>query len=284
MDYASECLVAHRFARRGGVMSRLPRESVEISLFTFVRRNSSWFALVFFLMLFPPFALASLLFLFVPATQCQILSVGDDTSTPVEGAGHDYIKMMSETVDPGSGSVSVRIQAPTAKGRGITLPFSFAYNSNGVVHLNPGVGGIGWASDNSVSSSLWSTTSTGPQLQTITCNFVSYYVFQDASGSRHNLGMGSAGWAQGAAPPYLCGTSVTGGGDQRYVATLLSSGSDGNTNPGVKVSDADGTVYSFATSGSSNGGNQGGGGALPSSIEDRNGNIITAVYRRFQRL
>ncbi len=227
-------------------------------------------------------ALVSVSFLLTSVGRCQILNVGDDTSTPVEGAGHDYIKMMAETVDPGSGSVSVRIQTPMAKGRGITLPFSFAYDSNGVEHVNPGTGGIGWQSNNSVlaqggwsysfptiSSNSWSTTSVGQQQQTITCNFVSYYVFQDPSGGRHNLGMGSAGWAQGADPASLCGGLVTAGGDARYAASLLTAYGDGSTNPAVTVSDADGAVYNFSTSGPNE-------GALPSSIEDRNGNIVTA--------
>src|SRR5271155_2824826 len=67
--------------------------------------------------------------------KCQILNVGDDTSTPIEGAGHNYIKMLSETVNPANGSLSIRIQDPTAKARGITLPFSFNYDSNGVNHI-----------------------------------------------------------------------------------------------------------------------------------------------------
>ncbi len=76
--------------------------------------------------------------LFFGATcQCQIISVGDDTSTPIEGAGHDYIKALAETVNPANGSVSLRIQASPAKGRGITLPFSFNYDSNGVNHFVP---------------------------------------------------------------------------------------------------------------------------------------------------
>jgi RHS repeat-associated protein len=228
-------------------------------------------------------AFVSLAILFTETAPCQILNVGDDTSTPVEGSGHDYIKMLSETVDPGSGSVSVRIQTPMAKGRGITLPFSFAYDSNGVEHVNPGTGGVGWQSNYSVlaqggwtytlpaiSSSQWSTTTTGQQNQNITCTFVSYYTFRDSSGGRHNLNnLGSAGFQNGGEDGPLCGTPSTGGGDQRYLGTLLTSNGDGSVDPAVTVSDEDGTVYNFASSGPNN-------GALPSSIEDRNGNIITA--------
>jgi RHS repeat-associated protein len=226
-----------------------------------------------------------LLFVFVAMTHAQILNVGDDTSTPIEGSGHDYIKLLSETVDPASGSVSVRIRTPPAKGRGITLPFGFAYDSNGVEHVNPGVGGVGWLSNTgelanggwsfsipSVSSSTWTTTSQNAQLQTITCTFASYYTFQDPAGGRHNLNhLGSASYQQinGGNSPNLCGTPVLSGGDQKYSATLLTSYTAGATNPPVQVADQDGTVYNFPDSGNNS-------ATMPSSIEDRNGNIVTS--------
>jgi hypothetical protein len=73
---------------------------------------------------------------FSPTARGQLLTVGDDTSTPVEGAGHNYIKALSDTINPANGSLSVRIAVPTPKGRGITLPFSFAYDTNGIVSLS----------------------------------------------------------------------------------------------------------------------------------------------------
>ena len=69
------------------------------------------------------FAMVFFVFLVTSAAYAQILNIGDDTSTPVESAGHDYIKMLSETVNPANGSVSLRIEVPVAKGRGITVPF-----------------------------------------------------------------------------------------------------------------------------------------------------------------
>lgn len=193
--------------------------------------------------------------------------------------------MLSETVDPGSGSVSVHIQAPTAKGRGITLPFSFAYSSNGVEHLNPGVGGISWLSNSSVlsqggwsfllptiSSNLSVTNTVNGQGETVTCYFVSYYVFRDPAGGLHNLsGMGSASYQQvnGGYNSTPCGTPVLDGGDARQTGALQTTQDLQNTNPGVTVSDTDGTIYNFTGSGS-------GSGQLPSFIEDRNGNTIAA--------
>jgi len=68
----------------------------------------------------------------------QVTNVTNDTSTPVEGAGHNYIGILNETVNPATGSVSLRIQVPVPKSRAITIPFSFAYDSNSVRHLVPG--------------------------------------------------------------------------------------------------------------------------------------------------
>jgi hypothetical protein len=62
----------------------------------------------------------------------QVLNVTDVTSTPIPGAGHDYIKMLNETVNPADGAVSIRIGTPVPPGRKLTLPFAFAYDSNGV--------------------------------------------------------------------------------------------------------------------------------------------------------
>ena len=62
----------------------------------------------------------------------QMIAVTNSTSTPIPGAGHDYLKLLSETVNPANGSLSLRLQVPVPKGRGPSVPFSFAYDSNGV--------------------------------------------------------------------------------------------------------------------------------------------------------
>lgn len=67
-----------------------------------------------------------------PATLAQITNVTADQQTPTPGVGHDYIHMLSETVDPSTGALSIRIGVPVPPGRGLTLPFAFAYDSNGV--------------------------------------------------------------------------------------------------------------------------------------------------------
>lgn len=65
----------------------------------------------------------------------QVTTLTDTTSTPIPGAGHDYLGMLNETVSPENGSMSLRIGVPVPPGRKLTIPFSFAYDSNGVFFL-----------------------------------------------------------------------------------------------------------------------------------------------------
>ena len=58
----------------------------------------------------------------------------NQVAQPTPGSGHDYIKLLDETVNPANGSVSLRIEAPVAKQRGnVNFPYYvFAYDSSGV--------------------------------------------------------------------------------------------------------------------------------------------------------
>jgi hypothetical protein len=50
----------------------------------------------------------------------QAMNVTDVEATPIPGAGHDYIHMLDETVNPANGSLSIRIEVPVPKGRALT--------------------------------------------------------------------------------------------------------------------------------------------------------------------
>jgi len=229
-------------------------------------------------------AIAALVSVLLSPARAQILAVGDDTSTPIEGVGHDYIKLLSEIVSPANGSVSVRIQTSPPKARGITLPFSFSYDSNGVNHLYP-ANSAGPISDETVISqggwsyglpllqmTSWSTETPGG----VSCSFSSGYTFQDPSGGRHNLGLGTTSWSTGGNQgEYLCDPAVTSGGDQKYAASLLNDANGGVVNPPVVVSDDDGTVYYFPNPELYADANIPGFSSPPSYIEDRNGNKIS---------
>jgi len=56
--------------------------------------------------------------------------VNNITSVPVPGVGHDYLDDLDEIVNPANGSLSVRIEAPRPKERGLNYPFyAFVYDS-----------------------------------------------------------------------------------------------------------------------------------------------------------
>ena len=225
----------------------------------------------------------------VSTAQAQITDVTNSTSTPIPGAGHDYIKLLNESVNPANGSVSLRIQVPTPPGRRMSLPFAFAYDSNSAQHLvswNDGLGGIGWL-DNAAYLGKGGWSYSVPTMTALvvkesligghggTCVYTSNFVFQDETGGRHSLYL-----SVDSSTPYNCGfawpiipVQQTTGGDDYYRAAVAS-------NQPALVASADGTVYKFTAWG------EGGGhrilgsvntaySSLVSSIEDRNGNLIT---------
>lgn len=54
------------------------------------------------------------------------------TRPPVEGVGHDYIHDLSETVNPASGQLSIRIAAPMPRERALNFPtYAFMWDSTG---------------------------------------------------------------------------------------------------------------------------------------------------------
>jgi hypothetical protein len=213
-----------------------------------------------------------------PRAYSQITDVTNTTSTPIPGAGHDYIKALSETVSPSNGSVSLRIQVPTPPGRRLSLPFAFAYDSNGAHHMeSTGKGATMWL-DNTAALAVGGWSYSLPMLSNLAvdipggigpdCFYYNDYVFQDETGGRHSL------YVSLVESPTSCPGKASRliGGDDYYQAVLNSSF--------LPIADADGAVYTFPCcnlpyvggGGSANSTPQSG---LPSTIEDRNGNIIS---------
>ena len=141
---------------------------------------------------------------FVPRAFGQFPNVTNNTATPTPGVGHDYLGMLNETVNPANGSLSVRISVPTPAGRGLSLPFAFEYDSNGVQNAEYQHGGTvataGWVARNTfLHSAGWryavptlsvygkSSTCTYVNQQKATVNYWTDYTFQDPSGGRHAL-------------------------------------------------------------------------------------------------
>jgi len=221
--------------------------------------------------------------IFLPAVCCHgqgglAGSVTGVNVMPAPGAGHDYIHLLSETVDPSVGQVSVRITPPMPPGRGLTIPFSINYDSGSVYLLKNIPSGSLWYNSPTVeggwhysvlptlTGDSW-TSSLGSGTTEVDCTFFSAYTFTDASGTGHNLGLGSVsqsgpGVVTGS---YPCGTPITLGGDSQVLA--YSNG--GNSGPGqIYVQDKDGTTYIFSGTAIVS-------GTPAVSVEDRNGNEIT---------
>lgn len=231
----------------------------------------------------------------VPA-RAQITNVTEDQVPPTPGVGHDYIHMLSETVNPATGSVSIRISPPVPPGRELSVPFSFTYDSNSSLHLiasflsNRSGTALRWADNtNYLAAAGWGygipllttqqndesyTTEGNPQI-TFNCYYYVDYMFSDLSEMSHALyispiqpaNTGQCQYETGNSPPNP--HNFLTGGDDFVKATVQSMTI--SSAPPVTVADADGTVYSFSTflpcvlcsvAYSS----------LPDWIEDRNGN------------
>ena len=218
----------------------------------------------------------------------QITTVTNDTSTPAPGTGHDYIKMLSDAVNPANGSLSIRIGIPTPPGRRLSLPFAFAYDSNGAHFgrsVSPGWGSLP-ANKTFLNSGGWTysvpmlTQALGdlqaPGLHnTWQCFYYTDYVFYDPSGGRHALGLSVGQQAPGDIPCQYTGDPAyqPAAGDDFFRASTSMPFTE--PPPPVSVADADGTVYQFNHPGYDPPPSGPVSSALPSFIEDRNGNKIT---------
>ena len=150
--------------------------------------------------------LCSVLLLLLPGLLFgQITSMSNDTSVPTPGLGHDYIKLLSETVNPANGAVSLRIQIPMPPGRGLSVPFSFSYDSNGAIFLTTAgvaAGTVKWTTNwGYLSQGGWSYSAPmlseqGGQLSEVrgkikyTCDYIDHFVFRERYAKRILLGGG----------------------------------------------------------------------------------------------
>jgi RHS repeat-associated protein len=229
------------------------------------------------------FLLCCFLLVFLSGTapvQAQITNVTAIEATPSPGVGHDYLHDLSETVDPATGSLTVRIQIPVPNGRRLTLPFAFAYDTSG--QYLPFANGNGWMSwgNNNQYLTLNGWTYLVPTVSFITaqvagtvngfnvyCTYSTGFIFTDGSGVRHSLGL--AVWNNTSICQEMSNAPInylTGSDGIVSAKTTLGFGRP------VTVTDAEGTTYTFSTFQSGSGGAS---VAVAASVEDRNGNLLT---------
>ncbi|MGH9467906.1 MAG: hypothetical protein ACRD1Y_11185, partial [Terriglobales bacterium] len=193
---------------------------------------------------------------------------------------------MNEFVNPSTGSLSWRICTTPPKGRQLSIPFCFVYNSAGVHHLESNApGNLAWNSDASyLEQGGW--TYSLPELSEVirqdvngsyVCDYATDYVFRDSEGGRHAMALSVVGPAPNA-PSDSCSqtsparTAVSTGGEGAILATTAQPAGAFSVTP-VTITDADGTRYIFNDP-NKNAGANGFASDLPDVIEDRNGNEI----------
>jgi RHS repeat-associated protein len=228
--------------------------------------------------------------------RAQSVAATGATTPPTPGGGHDYIDGLQETVDPASGQVSVRLKVPVPEGRGLTLPFSFAYDSSSINYA-----GETWNERNIAGYyyGAWYNTSSPIQLdgwsyaipsitfnqvtrllQSVPCQQFTGYIFQDPTSGAHNLRLGYI--PQNS--PCNVASLYTDGGDSAVTATMRKRAPNGQivTTPyNITVHEQDGTIYipqysfTYSTAGSNNVIN------VPGWVEDKNGNQISISAANF---
>ncbi len=240
----------------------------------------------------------------------QITTVTAEQAPPIPGAGHDYIKLMNETVVPATGAVDLHIDAAVPPDRGVTVPFAIGYDSNSGRHFNDGTP-IAYDNGGYLSQGGWRYIV--PELQyTLTvqqviqpggtiptnCDIVDHYILTDLEGTLHPLGLNSSPntWQGCTGTPQAQSWpngSISQNGDGLVTATttpLNATPAASPQAPAVTVFNQDGMLYSFSNSfGRTHGPGKywvltAGGNNIPESvnavtsmpdfIEDRNGNQV----------
>ncbi len=244
--------------------------------------------------------LSLMVFVLVRPAYSQVLSIDDTTSPQTPGVGHDYIKMLGESVNPANGSVSLRIDLPTPKGRGLDIPFAILYSSSGIAHVLGNINGGGvWGTDTGLGGgSGWSYSvptltavqgissdyHPGPPPVTYKCYYYYSYILHDWTGAAHLLNAmqaaqnpsdGTEGCSLSSNQP---SSSLTGSDDFFKGITTVPTNLY-LPNP-VTAAGPDGTVYQFSPADNILGGGAGTTSYWGSahSIEDRNGNVATTSF------
>lgn len=226
-------------------------------------------------------------------------TVNGETATPIPNVGHDYIHMLSETIDPSTGSVNLHIAFPVENSRGLTLPLSLSYSTSGLFVLTNGQpgqeilappitnpyfgvsGGWGYTYPRSTYSATDNSKYGSDGTYEGTEETYTSYIFVAPDGTSHNLGLGWQCLIPASGNP-SCPELSTGGSslsellafpDSGYTAGFTPPYSLPQTLGNYQVFDTNGTTYSFNATGAYST-RAGPGGYIPYEIEDRNGNTI----------
>lgn len=233
----------------------------------------------------------------------QITNVTNDQATPIPGVGHNYIGDLNDIVNPSNGSLSVRIGVPMPPSRGLNLPFTFDYDSAGLITVAPNsyitcyqngwcqytegrlfaagspspspLGGGGWW--NSLPELVAETVNlpaVGPNNAPgpIYCTVYTGFMFTDMAGSRHSMtGMALADTSQYS----MCAKAgitpvISHSGEDEFYKAVAPSGATNPSQVSISVMDSAGTLFHFPAYPNPCTGYC----AFPDYIEDKNGNTV----------
>ena len=239
-------------------------------------------------------------------------------ATPIAGAGHDYVHLLSETVDPSSGSVNVRVSLPVPPVRGTFarpyLPIDYSSSNTYQFGADPINGALEFQSHAQLTGpyATWTestyqvpssdgvvNTGTHQPSDWVICNVATGFTFIGVDNVVHNLQLSAMVTGPNQRYNGTCGSSTGYGGDEEVSGTFTStsttlsdvgqwsynSSSSFPVNGPVgafNVTDQNGTTYYFD-----------GNGALdesfprwseaPYKIVDRNGNVTTCCVDTLNR-
>jgi RHS repeat-associated protein len=209
-------------------------------------------------------------FLFFSPLSAQIPQITNLNVPPMPGSGHDYIHLLSETVDPSKGGLSIEINVSMPKGRGLSLPFGFRYSTGGL-YVPTIDGALFGIQTNTVAfaSGGWSyaipVLNWGEPILINNdqggCIVQEGYSFRDSNGVSHPFGVATTNGSPGCAFAGI--NDVQKDHNEFYQIDL---GLTGPPLAGILVAGRDGTTYTMGFQQNTN--------AFPAMIEDRNGNII----------
>src|SRR5262245_34483364 len=187
----------------------------------------------------------------------QITRVTADQAPPKPHAGHDYIKLMNETISPAVGAVDLKIGIDAPPGREIEIPFAIGYDSNSTRHsgfmdnasyLQQG----GWRYIVPLLQYSFSVTPVFSERDgTIIawCDTVDHHTFTDGEGTLHPLGLAQSplSWANciGQGNWESPKTQNTDGLVIGTTSLMSPAVGPNPQSPPVTVFDHDGTRYSF---------------------------------------
>jgi len=250
-------------------------------------------------------AVLALLFCVSSPVFAQVPDPAVSTAAPVPGAGHNYIGVGVEIVNPADGLLTFDLPIKTPAGRQLSLPFGFRYSSSEQFYLTNNFGGTtsgylhylarpplpwevnGWSYDLPALSGTarifahWQTPIGSPPTSYIDhqCDVSQNFTFRGIGGAQYTLNLGTQ-WVD---PGYTNGTNCYtvpasySSGSHGILATIPANW-NGTNAPPVTVLDQSGTSYSFPGGfylGTVPGNDGPVWSYLPQTITDRNGNQIS---------